>query len=45
MTKSIYSTVVGLLLGSLLPTTEAKPLVIHVMPHSHDDVGWLKTVD
>ena len=21
------------------------PLTIHVCPHSHDDVGWLKTID
>lgn len=24
---------------------EGDKLTVHVIPHSHDDVGWLKTVD
>ena len=28
-----------------LALANAKPATVHIMPHSHDDVGWLKTVD
>jgi lysosomal alpha-mannosidase len=27
------------------PAIDANKLNIHLIPHSHDDVGWLKTVD
>jgi hypothetical protein len=27
------------------PYLSDEPITVYLMPHSHDDVGWLKTVD
>ena len=27
------------------PRNADDPIVVHIIPHTHDDVGWLKTAD
>jgi len=31
--------------GSLVEVNASTTLSIHLIPHTHDDIGWLKTVD
>eukprot|EP00930_Biecheleria_cincta_P010286 TRINITY_DN1122_c3_g1_i1.p1 TRINITY_DN1122_c3_g1~~TRINITY_DN1122_c3_g1_i1.p1 ORF type:complete len:1002 (-),score=168.48 TRINITY_DN1122_c3_g1_i1:36-3041(-) len=38
------SSLLFLALACFLTTPETK-VIVHVVPHTHDDVGWLKTVD
>jgi len=43
----MLSTKVMIALGliSMVLATNTKPVTIHIVPHSHDDVGWRITVD
>ena len=43
--RSLLSLVSLALLCASLLFSPASSLTVHIVPHTHDDVGWLKTVD
>lgn len=34
-----------LVVASVAGAAKDEKVYVHIVPHSHDDVGWLKTVD
>ena len=42
---SVYGIHELMLCVQLCPKVEKDALNIHIIAHSHDDVGWLKTMD
>ena len=34
-----------LIFGCTCDVTRGKKIQVHLIPHTHDDTGWLKTVD
>ena len=47
VTRKMASTsaVLVSLVALLVSVQGAEKLTVHIVPHTHDDVGWLKTVD